>query len=760
VSNPIIKPSDAGYPMSGPMEEYASASSPTGLRRIVFFLRKFWWVPLLTLILALAAALAYIRYWAPPSFVSKASMWVAEQIHLPEGAAFSEDIQSSIGNQIELLRSAGMEKRVVARMQAANTNSVPSDEDGKPIKIEVTVKQAPKSTIFTIEAVTANPVYSQSYLDALLIEYREFKKYYRKTVSGDTLASISEQVLSLETDLKEQEAALAAFERTNNLVILQEQGTVAGTYLAKLQTELSDLKLESQLLDATPVRDLASSENTNGRPDLADSFQQFGSTSNAAPSSGQSIPFIQSAPPSIPLLADFGAQELRKPSSVSNTPPSAHRKVLAQELELLEGDRAKLSYLLPTNPRILQMDAQIERDEKAIEAFRQQDLEQSRQQDLEQSREQYQQRVKYNRIKMESIAASIKQWEGKVVEANSLITTAEHLKANLSRTQSLHDRLATILDNVNISRNIDQDTLTILEQASPSVRTYSQELRLLETSGVGGLGLGLCLVVLIGFRDDRFNSIAEVSEKFGDVIVGQVPDIPTIRGKTRTPLLEVEDERDMYAEAYRSLRSAIFFMPGEGERPKILLVTSALPNEGKSTIALNLARTLALGGSRVVLIDADVRQGHLHDLLGTNREPGLTDLLQHPEDLDNILQRNCSPNLWFISCGWTVSRPGDLFVGPAVELLFARLRQQFDFVVIDTSPVFASDDVATLAPRADGTLFVVRSRFSPAGAVKEALDVLGQRQVRVLGLVFNRADASTRSYNYANRAYYRPKKTA
>jgi polysaccharide biosynthesis transport protein len=725
VNNSIIPSSDAGYPAPGPTEEYAAPGSTSGLRRIVFFLRKLWWVPLLTLILAEGSAVVYLHYWAPPDYVSSASMWETEKLRLPEGAAFSEDLQNYLGNQMELMRSDGMQKRVVAGMQAANSNSVPLDKDGFPIAVKITVKQAPKSTIFTIEATTANPAYSQTFLDALLNEYREFKKNVRKTVSGDTLNSISEQVGLMETELKSEQAALTAFERTNNLAILQEEGTVAGGYLAKLQTELSDLKMESQLLDATAdhQKDLTDSGHTNNDADSTYQMREFGSTSAPPASSDHLTPF--------------------------------------QEIELLRSEREKLSQnLRPKHPKIVKLDAQIERDEKIIQMFTNQDLK-FRHQNLEQSRERLAASRQDIKTKMENIVASIKEWEGKVIEANNRIAEAEHLKASVSRTQGLYDRLDTLLHNLDISRNIDQETLTPLEPASAAKRSYSDEIRLLAMSGIGGLCLGFGLIALVGIRDDRFNTIAEVSEKFGDVIVGQVPDMPVIQGKTQIPLLEVEDERDMYAESYRSLRSAIIFMPGGGERPKTLLITSAQPDEGKSTIALNLARTLALGGSRVVLIDADLRRGHLHELLGMKREPGLTDLLQDPENLEKILQSNCTPNLWFISCGWSVKRPGDLFVGHAVELVLARLRQQFDFVVIDTSPVFASDDVPTLAPRADGTLFVVRSRFSSSGAVKEALELLGQRQVRVLGLVFNRADASARSYYYyKDRAYHRAKTVA
>jgi Mrp family chromosome partitioning ATPase len=141
-------------------------------------------------------------------------------------------------------------------------------------------------------------------------------------------------------------------------------------------------------------------------------------------------------------------------------------------------------------------------------------------------------------------------------------------------------------------------------------------------------------------------------------------------------------------------------------------------------------------------------------------KPGLSDLLDRPHDMDAIIQRDSRSNFAFLSRGRTVRNPGDLFLASKLDQVFTRFRKKFDHVIIDTSPIFAADDAASLAPKADGTLFVVRSGFSSAGAVKEALDLLAQRQVRVLGLVFNRADASARSYYaYKHSEYYQPKKT-
>jgi len=180
----------------------------------------------------------------------------------------------------------------------------------------------------------------------------------------------------------------------------------------------------------------------------------------------------------------------------------------------------------------------------------------------------------------------------------------------------------------------------------------------------------------------------------------------------------------------------------------VLLITSALPNEGKSTVATNLARTLAQGGANVLLVDGDLRRGALHETLGLQRGPGLTELLQNPGLLSQVIQTNSIPNLSFIGTGERKANPGDLFLGPGLNHFLAACREKFDHIILDSTPVFAADDASTLAPKADGTLFVVRSRYSGARQVQEALTLLYKRQARVLGLVFNRANASSSSYSY------------
>jgi capsular exopolysaccharide synthesis family protein len=692
------------------MEPMQSASAPAGPKfrpqKLIYFLRKFWWIPLITLALSTATAVV-IFFMTPPNFVSYGSMWETEKLRLPDGAAFTEDRDNYLGTQTDVLRSGMLREMTLNRLKNVGTNEITKDKDGNPIEVDINVYGSPKSSVYNVEARSANPAFTPLYLNALMKQYLEYRKNIRREVSGDTLASISEQVQRLERDMKAGQAALNEYQKSNNFAVLVQESTIEASYLAKLKTELSDYQLQMKLLEA---RELEMSSGRMGMTNSSDTI--FDS------------------------LRGSGA-------AVSST---TGRLDANRQIELLKLERDRLAkYLKPQHPKIVKLDEDISRAEKLVEVYRQQNQDQ-----IGAARKALQ-------IKVDSVEEFIRGWEGKLADSSARIAQADELKQNVQRNQGLYDRLSALLQNVDISRNIDQDTLAILEFASPSTRSYKEAKTMMSQSVILGLGLGLGIVALIMWRDDRFNSMVEVTEKFGDSVVGQVPELPEYSQNGQMPiaLLGENDDRHMFAESYRNLRSALLYLAVDGKRPRVLLITSAVPNEGKSTVATNLARTMALGGSKVLLIDADLRKGHIHERLKLNAKPGLSELLKQPEQLAQLIQATDLPNFSFLSRGSYSRHPGDLFLSPAFDHILAQARAGYDYVIIDCSPVFAADDSSTLAPKADGTLFVVRSRFSHAREVREALELLFQRQARVLGLVLNRADATSRSYYaYKYAEYY------
>ena len=209
------------------------------------------------------------------------------------------------------------------------------------------------------------------------------------------------------------------------------------------------------------------------------------------------------------------------------------------------------------------------------------------------------------------------------------------------------------------------------------------------------------------------------------------------------------------------------------ERPKLLLVTSAIPNEGKSTVAANLARAIAFSGWRVLPVHGDLRLGVQHELFGVGSEPGLAELLTEGGSFSSFVrdtgifpqtgeqESSATGALHLLPRGRLRSNPGDLWLGTRCARFLDEIRHDYDCVIMDSIPVFAADDTTSLAPKMDGVVFVVRRAFAGTRVVRRALERLYERRALVLGLVFNRANTTSRSYDYCKYAeHYRGTRVA
>jgi protein-tyrosine kinase len=226
---------------------------------------------------------------------------------------------------------------------------------------------------------------------------------------------------------------------------------------------------------------------------------------------------------------------------------------------------------------------------------------------------------------------------------------------------------------------------------------------------------------------------------------------------SKTMLFFGEDEGTRGTEQFRTLRSRLYHMREKLPLKKVL-VTSALPKEGKSFVAANLAQVLARQeGRRVLLIDGDLRAPRLQSALGTTSTPGLGDYLLGETDEVSVMQRGQMEGLFFMPCGRTVEHPAELIANGRLKVLLQRLEPLFDWIVLDSPPAVPVSDACQLAGYCDGVLLVVRSNATPYDSAQRARREFQGKTI--VGVVLNGISKNGSYAHYYYDLYERPPQT-
>jgi capsular exopolysaccharide synthesis family protein len=202
------------------------------------------------------------------------------------------------------------------------------------------------------------------------------------------------------------------------------------------------------------------------------------------------------------------------------------------------------------------------------------------------------------------------------------------------------------------------------------------------------------------------------------------------------------------AESYRALRTSLL-LSNLGAPPKVIMVTSARPQEGKTTTSVNTAIVLAQKGVRVLLVDADLRRPSIHKTLGMGPRSGLSNVLTGSATVQQTVTTSpIQPNLFVMPAGTPPPNPAELLASSNMRDLIAELRQQYDHIVIDTPPTLSVTDAVVLSPRADATILVIRSGQTTKQALRRARDILMQVNAHVAGVLLNAVDLNSPDYYY------------
>jgi tyrosine-protein kinase Etk/Wzc len=255
--------------------------------------------------------------------------------------------------------------------------------------------------------------------------------------------------------------------------------------------------------------------------------------------------------------------------------------------------------------------------------------------------------------------------------------------------------------------------------------------------------------------DDKINSALDLEENIDFPLIGEIPLVPVDKRSRRVPLLAEDDQRHSFLEHHRDIRSNILFGRSDLERNRSIMITSAAPGEGKSTLAANLAATFAFSGFRVLLIDADLRRGILHASFGLPPSPGLADYIQGEVAWREVIHPTTIANLDLMPRGKIPGRAGDLLLSQALDELITESALEYDMVLWDTAPLFAAHDAANLCSRVDAVLFLARVGHSSINLVRDALNDLFQRNAKIFGVVLNAVKSGKAGYyqKYRYREY-------
>ena len=216
------------------------------------------------------------------------------------------------------------------------------------------------------------------------------------------------------------------------------------------------------------------------------------------------------------------------------------------------------------------------------------------------------------------------------------------------------------------------------------------------------------------------------------------------------PILESEVASGKQAqarEAYRTLRTSLMLSHSD-RPPQTVLITSALPAEGKTTTAANLAIALAATGERTLLVDADLRKASLAGAFGLSFDQGLTTCLSGTSNLSSQIRELDRPNLYLVPAGLVAPNPPELLGSRRMHQALEIMREYFTYIVLDAPPTLNLADARVLAREVDGVVLVARAGKTPRGAVGRAAEELRTVGGRILGVVLNEADVSEGDYGY------------
>ncbi|MBZ5653913.1 MAG: polysaccharide biosynthesis tyrosine autokinase [Acidobacteriia bacterium] len=336
------------------------------------------------------------------------------------------------------------------------------------------------------------------------------------------------------------------------------------------------------------------------------------------------------------------------------------------------------------------------------------------------------------------------------------------LKRDMETNRTLYEGLLEKLKEAGVTAGLRSNNIKVLDAARvPSMPIEPNIPRNLLFALVLGITSGVGLAFLLENMDNTVRTTEQAQVISALPSLGMIPlgskspagghnakQLTLASSKEAVEIVTQARPQSQMAESYRALRTSLL-LSSLGAPPKVIMVTSARPQEGKTTTAINSAIVLAQKGVKVLLVDADLRRPSVHKTLGMGPRSGLSNVLTGSATLQQAIAASpVLPNLFILPAGTPPPNPAELLASTNMKQVLDELREQFDHVVVDTPPTLSVTDAVVLSPRVDAIILVIRSGQTTKQALRRARDILMQVNAHVTGVLLNAVDLSSPDYYY------------
>ncbi|MFH1029116.1 MAG: polysaccharide biosynthesis tyrosine autokinase, partial [Pseudomonadota bacterium] len=638
--------------------------------------RRIWLVALCFVISVTVMVVMLVRQ--VPVYRCKATLLLSSGLPMPSSLRQTEIEPRGeyVGTQQLIIQSGLLNARARERMKR------PGEDVASKI-IGISVSSVGMTAFMSIQVTSLDPVLGAEMANALAEEYLAFKSEERMNTSQATVLNLTQQANRIHEELKNAEARALAYARENSVVAIQDLGNIAAQHLARLAAQAAEFKTERMFLEAQqPLLSQATDDTVltaimppGAIPGLGmSSITALTVTTNATASSGQtSEELIEYG-----VVSQSGWGGLKRNQAMLEAQLAEYRKSFKDGHPLVQQTLRKLQ----ENQRALDVELQF--------ALRQ-----------------FYAKLESLSIKEQAAKRVEQEWEEQALDVSRKAQEYRSIQRNFDRLQALYDLVFNRLKEIDISFGIEPESVQIMERARPATSPITpRKMQSIFVAALIGIGIGLGLVLGLEYIDDSLRYPEEVTQGLGLPFFGLVPAANWDPVDLRTHVLANIDQKSGLAEAYRNLRSSLLFSGAE-DHVRTIVLTSAVPKEGKTTTCLNLGVSLSQAGSRVLMVDGDLRRGELHKYFGLEGGRGFSDILIGQAKPEAVIQRTGLPNLDLVATGFFPPNPAELILRPELNSFLDYAKRTYDRILIDCPPLMAVSEAGILASIAEGVILVV-----------------------------------------------------